>query len=145
MVAIERKIGKKLTKAQEFYKQQDELREKMKKVILFPGGLDEYVQKNGGKYEFIELHGSKQFLEGEIGGWEDINRFTSARLSILNPINFFKILNSPRNDYSQIIAEAVSLGADALIHYTQSTEVEGGLRVRETGVPIRKIGGFVWK
>lgn len=138
-----------LKEARDVMLKQYGLREKMRELKLFPEGLDQFIKKNGGKYEFINLPNGLKSLEGKLLPWELNGRDGKPLirpLDLIHPSNLRHMYVSPwparKLFYSEIMLRAVELGADALIKYEPIVE---GKNIIEKGIPIKRIGGFVLK
>lgn len=121
---------------------QREMRNKMSRIQLFPGSLEEYERKTGEQVEIIDLSGEKQFLEGKYFRWREIDfgdEGRSGRLrDFLNTKKWNRITVGLPETYSELLLRSVELGVDAIIHYR-----EGGGdfadSFSQSGVPVRRI------
>ncbi len=135
--------------------QQKEMLAKMNEINLFPGTIDELRELTGNEYEFIKLPNEKLFLTGGLEGFEvpiDLREDGSVRIPIqkrelLNPKTLFSMRFkwTPRyqvvgyNAYRSVLADAVEIGADALVHH-QIVPASFSRDFWESGMPVKRVG-----
>lgn len=134
-------FSQRLARAKEVEGQQLELKRKMEAIQLFPGNLEEFSQLTGENYDFVKLSEKRKFLEGGRSNWRFVdsdNRPPFKNRDFFNPLTWRKTNVGVFGSYSEILARAVELGADALIHYSKIREGEYGV-TREIGVPVKRV------
>lgn len=113
------------------HQQERALSQAIQHIELFPGALEEFEVKQGGKYEFVTLPNGSTFMQGGTLRWQTsiddpIPRRESYSLSKISFPGF----------YSEIKAQAAEVGAEAIVEYKEYYSRRG---IEEQGRPVKRI------
>ena len=138
VLAIRKGSKQKDAERQQILDQERELYERMEQIELFPGTIEEYESMKGQSYEVIDVPGNRKLVEGGYREWKELNKEEPIPPSIRLPILGWGITIGfyPRTFYHAIRAQAVELGAEAVVRYEQKFSF--GIPSYESGIPVRR-------